>query len=135
MVKPRLMHFEIAGVDAISADDLIAIRGDWQSSRRQPSRAETRLKAIAREMKLGVGTVLRAAQQGRITGFRKPRGNRRGQLKESQDLGSRGSIAFTPALVRDRGADAPDENHFTMSRTGEMRMQWCRFRGQKGNFG
>ncbi len=30
---------------------------------------------------------------------------------------------------------APDENRFTMLRTGEMCVQWCRFRGQKGNSG
>ena len=36
------------------------------------------------------------------------------------------------ARIADRwGASA--ENRFKMSRTGEMRVQWCRFRGQKGN--
>ena len=30
MLNLRPKHFEIAGVDTISAYDLIAIRGDWQ---------------------------------------------------------------------------------------------------------
>jgi hypothetical protein len=44
-----------------------------------------------------------------------------------------------PSALHARGwktaGSAPMKNRFTMSRTGEMDVQWCRFRGQKGNSG
>jgi hypothetical protein len=64
----------------------------------------------------------------------RPRYHRRGRgevlQKQAARSGNSGSCWCGGRTV----GSAPDENRFTMSRRGEMRVQWCRFRGQKGKF-